>query len=360
MKYYLQSMKRIIILLAAVLFFVASSDAQMRGFMRRRVIENKLAAAKQHGAIPDYSDLYYWAAHPDKYDMSDSIPSFLDENTDESVDVFFLHPTTYTKMFPATLPINADINDTAINRKTDEGTILNQASVFNGSGRVYSPRYRQANLKVFFTKNEAENNGALDTAYSDLRNAFLYYLRYHNKGRPIIIASHSQGSVHAIRLMKEFFDGKPLQKQLVAAYIVGWQIKKDEFANIPFGSKPEQTGCVMGWRSFKDGFAEPYLSKEEGNSLCTNPISWKTDFLSTDTMMHQGAIAPFNVLHKHAVSARIDPKTEVLWVKLPDAMEEKLGRMGNYHILDYNLFWMDIRTNVKLRISEWWKTHKEN
>ena len=47
---------------------------------------------------PDYSNLFFWAAHPDKKDMSDSVPSFLrNETKDGSADVFFLHPTTFTK-----------------------------------------------------------------------------------------------------------------------------------------------------------------------------------------------------------------------------------------------------------------------
>src|SRR5215831_11841941 len=52
------------------------------------------------GSAPNYSNLYYWAAHPAKWDFSDSTPSFLKgEARDSSVDVFFLHPTTYTRDF---------------------------------------------------------------------------------------------------------------------------------------------------------------------------------------------------------------------------------------------------------------------
>ncbi len=41
---------------------------------------------------------------------------------------------------------------------------------------------------------------AFDLAYEDLKTAFENYLKHYNKGRPIIIASHSQGSLHALRL----------------------------------------------------------------------------------------------------------------------------------------------------------------
>ncbi len=49
---------------------------------------------------------------------------------------------------------NADIDDEKINSKTDKASILYQASVFNKYCRVFAPRYRQANLEAFYTKNK--------------------------------------------------------------------------------------------------------------------------------------------------------------------------------------------------------------
>src|ERR1039457_5413588 len=104
--------------------------------------------SKQSNTPPDYSQLKNWAAIPGKHSPADSIPAFIkDEKRDTDVDVFFLHPTTYTGRFEGW---NAHIDDEAINKKTDMGAILFQASVFNGSCRVFAPRYRQAHLKAFF------------------------------------------------------------------------------------------------------------------------------------------------------------------------------------------------------------------
>ena len=226
---------------------------------------------------PDYSNLNYWAAHPRKRDYSDSIPSFLkNEIRDTSVDVFFLHPTTYTSNFQ-NANMNADVNDSILNHQTDIRTILYQATVFNGSCRVFAPRYRQAHLKAYFQFSSDQSKKAFDLAYEDLKTAFQYYLDHWNQGRPIVIAAHSQGSMHAVRLLQEFFDGKPLQKLLVCAYVVGWQIKKDDFKNLKFGSSPSQTGCLLGWRSYKKGVEDFLIRRENGNSLCVNPVSWTTD-----------------------------------------------------------------------------------
>src|SRR5437868_1951039 len=144
-------MKKIGFISLAIIFLVNISFSQT---LRDRIKERKEQQSSDKTqtadlAAPDYSDLYYWAANPAKWDYSDSIPSFLkNEIRDSSVDVFFLHPTTFTKNFK-TAAMNADVNDPGINHATDAGTILYQASVFNGSSRVFAPRYRQAHLKAF-------------------------------------------------------------------------------------------------------------------------------------------------------------------------------------------------------------------
>src|SRR5205085_10789837 len=189
---YLKIMKKAFILLLAF-SIVEISFAQT---VRDRIKERKQQTNSDRSVAPDYSDLYYWAAHPSKWDPSDSIPNFLKDNgCDTSVDVFFLHPTTYIKGL-VNASINADINDPAINALTDKEMLM-QASVFNANCRVFTPRYRQAHLKAYFQYKSPRSKKAFDLAYEDLRAAFQYYLDHWNKGRPIIIASHSQGSMHA-------------------------------------------------------------------------------------------------------------------------------------------------------------------
>ncbi|MCW3120231.1 MAG: hypothetical protein JWM28_4313, partial [Chitinophagaceae bacterium] len=100
---------------------------------------------------PDYANLDYWAAHPYKKDPSDSLPRALqhDPKADSSVDIFFIHPTSYADpAYP--FGYNGPVDDPTLNAKTDYGSILYQASIFNGTGRVFAPRYRQANYRCYF------------------------------------------------------------------------------------------------------------------------------------------------------------------------------------------------------------------
>jgi hypothetical protein len=314
-----------------------------------------LLKVEKQGNNPDYSNLKLWASHPYKHDPADSIPAFLqNEIRDSNVDVFFLHPTTYTGKFKGW---NADINDERINANTDKGTILFQASVFNGSCRVFAPRYRQAHLRAFFTKDTIEAAKALDFAYQDLKNAFQYYLDHWNHGRPIIIASHSQGTRHGIRLLQEFFDGKPLQKQLVCAYLVGYRIKKDAFKNIPWGTTPNSIGCVVGWRTYKNGYVPPFVKKENGDCLCINPVSWTTSNNWSPKSLHKGfLLRNFNELKRPGeLSVCIASEYNILWIDLPKKLKRKYGFIKNFHIADYNLFYINIRQNVKERVKSYMK-----
>jgi len=346
-----------------------------KGKLIERYLEKTLSsvAAPNTGPAPDYRDPYYWAASPYKPGTADSVPSFLkDEVRDRRADVFFIHPTSYIgtddendMLQPGanwkeildklkTLSWNANLTDAAINKRSDDRSVLYQASVFNASCRVFAPRYRQANIKAFFVRNSPEAGKAFDLAYADIKNAFEYYLRNENYGRPIIIASHSQGSLHAIRLLQEFFDGTPLQKQLVCAYVVGYQIPTDAFKHIPVGVAPDATGCFVGWRSYQKGELSAQIKKEEGNSVCVNPLTWTVSTAWAPDSQNDGALYTFNRMIPHAVSAGIEPKSKILWVTLPKVIADKMKKLKNLHVYDYNLFWMNIRENVKLRIDAYY------
>jgi hypothetical protein len=306
-------------------------------------------------APPDYSELKYWAASPHKADASDHIPVFLkDEKRELLADVFFIYPTIYDNDSD-TASWNAWLNNDKLNDEIDKTTIRLQASVFNGSCRVFAPRYRQANMEVFYKMGTPRATEAFDLAYSDLKSAFQYYLKNENKGRPIVIAGHSQGALHAIRLLKEFFDGTPLQHQLVCAYIPGWQIKSEEFKSIPASEKPEQTGCFAGWRSFLKGEMPKKIENEKENSICVNPLTWNTSDKWASPEQHKGIMLGFESIVPNTVSAEIEPNSKILWVDVHPQKLEMLEKKKDLHIYDINLFWMNIRENVKLRINEWIK-----
>jgi hypothetical protein len=328
-------------LLSVVLLF-SCSDKYM--------VYKNLYSFKSTDGRPDYSNLDYWAAHPWKKDPSDSVPEPLQgELRDSVIDVFFLHPTSFTKS-PYDNRLSAAIDDTYINAKTDYSSVLYQASVFNQHARVFAPRYRQANISVFFSKEKERADSVFEMAYSDLKTAFEYYLKNWNADRPILIASHSQGSKLAIRLLKEYFEDKPLQNKLVVAYTPGWPVPKDYFTSLKMCSDSLQTGCICSWRTFRENYIPSYLKNEKVNSFVTNPLNWTTDSTHAGKRLNSGSVLyKFNRVYKQTTDARIS--NGLLWVKKPKFPWSFLYRTKNYHIADINLFYLNIRYNVQQRIS---------
>lgn len=308
---------------------------------------------KSENGLPDYSNLDYWAAHPFKWDPSDSTPRpLVTEIKDSTVDVFFLHPTSLTDS--KRTEQNAPIDDWQINVKTDYTSILYQASVFNKECRVFAPRYRQAHIRNFFLKDTMASRKAFETAYADIRNAFEYYLSHFNNGRPIIIASHSQGSLMAEQLLKDFFQDSPLKNKLVVAYIAGWPLAKNYFTSLKMCEDSLQTGCLCSWRTLRKGYVPSYFRNENESSYATNPLTWSTSTGYASKHMNDGSVlTKFNKIYKNTTDAQVS--NGFLYVEKPKFPWSFLYFTKNYHAGDINLFYINIRENIRQRIGAFWK-----
>jgi len=291
---------------------------------------------KNSYASPDYSLTKNWAALPTKKDKADKTPhkSIINNQDSALIDVFFVHPTMYSSR----KNWNAPIKKGFVNWLTKISTIKHQASVFNGTCKVYAPRYRQATLHSFFSKSPRATQ-AFKLAYSDVKAAYMYYLENHNNGRPFILAGHSQGSSHLISLLMEFENSEIIKDQLVAAYIAGMPVFEKYFKTIKPCKDATSTGCFVGWSTYLTGYfpAEHY----EG-AVSTNPITFnlKPNYAGYD--LNKGAVT-FKYKRKPRkgfVSAKnIDG---VVWVKKPKYWISKFIKVKNFHIADYSLFWMNL------------------
>jgi hypothetical protein len=305
---------------------------------------------------PDYRQERYWAALPNRPDAADRVPlksPYHDGQDSARADVFFVHPTTY--LGPPSTPDawNADPLDSTMNAAVDNSTILNQASVFNGACRVYAPRYRQAHYAVFTTDDQAAARQALDVAYADVRAAFLYFLENYNQGRPFVIAGHSQGTVHAIRLLQELVDGKPLQQRLVAAYLVGKTIPPGTFKSLRPSQRPGQSGVYATWCTFAKGFTPTSRFYTEGlnaGTVCTNPLLWNSTETYAPHSSNRGGVGLKFTFAPRMSDAQVHHG--VLWISKPNVAGAWLLRTKVWHRADYNLFYGNIRENVALQVQD--------
>ncbi len=304
---------------------------------------------EKHAAAPDYSLEQSWSVLPFRNDVADVVPkgeTWISDSLKE-VDVFYVHPTIYQKG-----PLwNASLDMDKINRKVDKYPVRLQASVFNETCRVYAPRYRQAVVSVFYNASE-DGAKALDFAYQDVKRAFEYYLKHNNHGRPFIIAGHSQGTHHARRLLREMIDTTALQKQMVAAYIIGFTIVDTLYENLKICESADETGCYITWMSYKEGFTPTTIWHKNTQSI--NPLTWTTDTSKVVVEDYSKTVVlnPKRLRTRKMEVQIKDIGGKVLWVRTKAPL---FRLMKNLHVADYGLFYMDIRENVKTRIAAYLK-----
>lgn len=301
---------------------------------------------------PDYNKENSWAVLPSKY--QENFKAYASNRLDTlQADVFYVYPTLNTSK--KDIRWNVPITDTEQNDKVLNKAVLMQASAFATSGKVYVPLYRQAHLRSYSLYKKGGKE-AQDLAYSDVKRAFEVYLKKYNNGRPILMVSHSQGTTHTIRLLKDFFDNKPLQKQLIAAYIPGIGIKKDEFSSIKPMTSPKELGGFVSWNTFKKNHYPKKNKEKYKGAVTTNPITWDHS-IETSLSQHKGFLYTNKKLYTEALKIKVTDG--LIWSTSPKfPLRFFMSFMKNYHAGDINLFWQDIRENAELRTKTWLKKNQ--
>lgn len=354
------------LILAIMAFLLVSA---CRSFWIQRMLKPKIEFQESKPPKePDYSQAKHWAAHPDRQDNADVVPVGETKNNQDKapVDVFFIHPTTYVSKDHWNQPMT----DKKTNRRTDNGVLRNQASVFNSCCKIYAPRYRQATLYSFLDAKNGDK--ALALAYHDVKKAFAYYLKHWNQGRPFLLAGHSQGAWHGLHLLEEKIVATPIQKQMVAAYLVGMPLPEDKFQrtlqSIELCQNASQTGCLITWNSMaKDAdvdrlyaarvlYPKGYESNKNKTIACVNPLNWQTNSEYADYSLNLGGV---QYLSKKSVKPYSPDtgisdavcKKGILWVNPKKNKRYQYFPLGknDYHLYDYSLFHMNIRNNAVLR-----------
>jgi len=298
-----------------------------------------------HPGEPDYADTKWWAGLPDRSDEVDVTPAAVTDNQSAAqVDVFFIHPTTY---FEPGNGWNQPLDNELANQRLKLGVMKGQASAFNGCCRIYAPKYRQAAISAFMDQESGPK--ALDLAYGDVKKAFEYFLANHNNDRPFILASHSQGSYHAVKLLEDYFTGKPLLNNLIAAYLVGGPMTEDHLQktpDIPLCDSPTMTHCQISWNTVSaeaaDFGAEP--------NHCVNPLNWKANGGQATLEDNQGGVRFTEENDNPDTDPNVVDATcsegRLVITKPAEGYDQMFMGEGNYHIYDYSLFYMNVRNNA--------------
>ena len=399
-------------------------------FIRKTPNKFHVSATYKTLIKPDYSKEYFWACLPTSDNNNAELVPVNEKYVaphERLTDLFFVHPTGfYAKSWNESLNMK-HLNPASL-EQTNNWMLATQASAFNESCRIYAPHYRQAHLESFFC-NKVEGRKALDFAYNDVKAAFydfLYRIQKYNHdnktGRekscsssrtPFILASHSQGGWHLMRLIEEEIDCNPtLRSRVICIYLIGSRMPIKKFEEYVFfkpSSKPNDINCIIGWDTVSTEWKWGHMSRlsnefpgnysmhskgkwEDADTspiLNTNPFTWKSNdynegiIHATDTNYFGSIVSDttlkrrytilefvsnkalnFTILCIKKIFPKFRTKDGKLWVKVTDnglfvpplSDTRSMGLVsanclfGWYHCLDYELFYFNIRENVKTRI----------
>ncbi len=325
------------------------------------------------GPAPDHATPAGWAVRPGKAaGIAGWRPPGVTAASGD-VAIFFVPPTV--AFGRAQWNERSDAADSADRLA---GFLRIQATALADAGPLWVPHYRQAVLGSFLASDPedvASARAARDLAYQDVKSAFAAFLAAQPKDAPIILAGHSQGSLHLMRLMAEQVAGQKLAGRVVAAYLVGWpiSIKADLPAlGLPACAVRGQPGCLMSWQSFAEP-AEPKAllaayAAETGlvgwprantPMLCSNPLTGGRGDAAT---ANPGSLVPAASLQatqlvSPGVPARCDPRGLLLIGAAPSGYPAYVLPGNNFHVFDYPLFWASVRADVAARVAAWKAVH---
>ncbi|ABC62631.1 DUF3089 domain-containing protein [Erythrobacter litoralis] len=280
--------------------------------------------------------------------------------------VFFVHPTSFTER----AAWNAPLDDEEANDRA-RLFIRGLASPFNRASEIWAPRYRQATVGAFLSDSE-DAQSALDAAYADVAQSFAFFRDSVDEDTPIVIAGHSQGALHLLRLMREEIAGKPIADRVAAVYVVGWPISVErDLPELPFPAcaTPDQAGCILSWSTYAEpadpsDLLEAYSGstgfdgqpRGESTILCTNLLTGGIGG-SAPAVRNLGTLVPEDSLENGElvpsyVPARCDSRG-LLLVGPPPEMGNYVLPGNNYHVYDIPLFWRNLQEDVVARVEAW-------
>ena len=257
--------RRFLYVLAALIFLLLAAGLAWSVYqvplMRLTFVPRIAFAAPPAAGAPDYARPDAWLSRPGAAnDPALWLPAGGKPAPPGRAAIFFVPPTTYFDR----AHWNARYDDKAADARAHV-IVASEASAFSGVGRVWAPRYRQATIGAFLTSGP-DSDRAFALAYSDVARAFQSFLARAPADAPIILAGHSQGSFHLLRLIRERVAGTPLATRIVAAYAVGWPISLTTdlpALGLPACAAPARSATKPAGRATRRVSSERRLSPRE-------------------------------------------------------------------------------------------------
>jgi hypothetical protein len=287
-------------------------------------------------------------------------------------DCFYLYPTASGEQ-----TVNSDL----VVQPAEVALAMSQTGRLSQVCDVWAPMYRQITVHALFGGGGTSPD-ASEIAYDSVLSAWKDFIAHYDNGRPIILISHSQGSVEMIKLVQSEIDNSPkIRKRIVVAIIAGGNVTVPDgkevgstFQHLPLCTTSHQTGCVIAYSSFPTvppansmfGRAGLGISLNEGQTVttgvhvaCVNPaaigggtaeLSFYTPVAAVQPLPAQAIPAPTVttpwVTYPNMFSATCTSADGATWLQVTHnaptgdvrpVPPEPLGVTFGYHLDDLNL-----------------------
>ena len=304
------------------------------------------------GKAPDYSRKECWLQLP---------------KITKDVDTFYIYSTAYYESsFKQGAPDYAPLDNPEM-LEGARGEYMTNASVYEKSTNVFVPYYRQSGMR--YAGEIRKKTGDIDAAisgipYDDITAALDYYFKNCNQGRPFIIAGHSQGASMVKYVLKNYFMKHPdYYKRMVAAYVIGFSVTKDDLKKYPhlkFASGESDTGVIVSWNT--EG---PKNVKENAqnavvlpDAISINPLNWKLDETYAPADRNLGSLMPNMKTRRYEITD-IGADAQVVLSRGVIVTNARCGYFAqaeffgpqSFHEFDYNFYYNNLKDNAAKRIA---------
>ena len=298
----------------------------------------------------DYGSRDNWLAFPEK--------------NEHAADTIYLYPTCYHPEEKDAPPISS-IDDPQVRQLSVKYLEL-QASVFAAHTDLYVPHYRQCSVFSMAGKSQEEILKLYrGVPCLDVFAALDYYFTHVNKGRPFILAGHSQGSVMALFALGWYFGKHPeYYERMAAAYCIGFGVSEDvlrAYPHLKTAQGPDDTGVIISYNSEaadNDTGGRPSMLVPP-RTVAINPLNWRTDETFAPLSLNKGSLhvdkQGRGTVGAPLTGARLNTERGTL-ICSPENPERYYSRHTesfgpkSFHSFDYAFFYANLQENVGERL----------
>jgi pimeloyl-ACP methyl ester carboxylesterase len=239
--------------------------------------------------------------------------------SDPKIDCFYVYPTVSVEMRG---------NSTLTVEPAERQTAIDQAARFSHVCRVYAPMYRQ--VTAYGNGNPYHGHYAYE--WDDVLAAWKDYLAHYNNGRGVYLIGHSEGAFLLEQLIAREIDGKPLQKQLVGAILLGGNVivkngstGKGDFKTVPVCTRTAEAGCVTAYSSWGHTPPKSAMFQTVHNAsyhvACVNPAApGSTKAVPIDTI--------FAGINPQGIAPWLSKYVDYHWIEFPDLYTAQCVQQG--------------------------------